>query len=100
MDVFDNIKGYDDYASGAEVLRETGMEAAGTAFVDINTWGSPQQILEKLESRKNALGDFDLTVQISYGGMSLENAEKSMKLFAEKVLPEIQSWARVGEKAA
>ena len=98
--VFDNIKGYDDYASGAEVLRETGMEAAGNAFVDINTWGSPQQILEKLESRKNALGDFDLTVQISYGGMSLENAEKSMKLFAEKVLPEIQSWARVGDKAA
>ena len=46
------------------------------------------------------LGDFDLTVQISYGGMSLENAEKSMKLFAEKVLPEIQSWARVGDKAA
>ena len=98
--VFDNVKGYDDYASGAEVLRETGMEAAGDAFVDVNTWGTPQQILEKLESRKRALGDFDLTVQISYGGMTLENAEKSMRLFAEKVLPEVQSWARVGEKAA
>jgi hypothetical protein len=96
--VFDGVKGYDDYASGAEVLRETGMEAAGEAFVDVNTWGTPQQILEKLESRKQALGDFDLTVQISYGGMTLENAEKSMRLFADKVLPELQSWARVGEK--
>ena len=84
--VFDGVKGYDDYASGAEVLRETGMEAAGEAFVDINTWGTPQQILEKLESRRNILGDFDLTVQISYGGM---------RFFAERVLPELQSWSRV-----
>jgi hypothetical protein len=93
--VFDGVKGYDDYASGAEVLRETGMEAAGEAFVDINTWGTPQEILEKLESRRNTLGDLDLTVQISYGGMSQENAEKSMRLFAQKVLPELQSWSRV-----
>ena len=99
-DHFDSIKGYDDYASGAEQLRETGNEAAGEAFVDINTWGTPQQILEKLESRKKALGDFDLTIQVSYGGMTLENAEKSIKLFAEKVLPEVQSWSRVGEKVA
>ena len=40
-DHFDSIKGYDDYASGAEQLRETGNEAAGEAFVDINTWGTP-----------------------------------------------------------
>ena len=99
-DHFDDIKGYDDYASGAEQLRETGKEAAGEAFVDINTWGTPQQILEKLDSRKKALGDFDLTIQVSYGGMTLENAEKSIRLFAEKVLPEVQSWSRVGEKVA
>ena len=32
--------------------------------------------------------------------MTLENAEKSIRLFAEKVLPEVQSWSRVGEKVA
>ena len=63
-------------------------------FVDINTWGTPQQILDKLEKRQQALGDFDLTVQVSYGGMSLENAESSMRLFAEKVLPEVQGWRK------
>ena len=62
--------------------------------LDINTFGNPQQILDKLEQRGTHLGDFDLTVQVSYGGMSPENAEKSMRLFAKEVLPEVQSWAR------
>ena len=45
-------------------LAETGLEDAANNFVDINTWGTPQQILEKLEARGKFLGDFDLTVQI------------------------------------
>ncbi|MBI1181006.1 MAG: LLM class flavin-dependent oxidoreductase [Alphaproteobacteria bacterium] len=93
-DHFKNMKGYGDYASNAEILRETGLSDAANAFVDINTWGTPQQILDKLEKRQQAIGDFDLTVQVSYGGMSLENAERSMRLFAEKVLPEVQGWRR------
>ncbi len=39
----------------------------------------------------NDLGDFDLTVQVSYGGLTGEAAEKNMRLFVEKVLPELQS---------
>lgn len=91
-DHFRNMKGYGDYANNAEILKDLGMEDAANAFVDINTWGTPQQILDKLEKRRQAIGDFDLTVQVSYGGMSPENAEKSIRLFAEKVLPELQSW--------
>ena len=68
------------------------MADAANAFVDINTWGTPQQILEKIEQRKRKIGDFDLTVQVSYGGLTGAQAESSMRLFAEKVLPEVQSW--------
>lgn len=89
---FRNMKGYGDYAENADILKDLGMEEAGNSFVNINTWGTPQQVLDKLEQRRRVLGDFDLTVQVSYGGMSPENAEKSMRLFAEKVLPELQSW--------
>jgi len=89
---FRNMKGYGDYADNADILKDVGLEDAGNSFVDINTWGTPTQILEKLEKRRRSLGDFDLTVQVSYGGMTPENAEKSMRLFAAKVLPELQSW--------
>lgn len=89
---FKDMKGYGDYATNAAILRDTGLEDAANGFVDINTWGTPQQILDKLEARRQALGDFDLTVQVSYGGMTGENAERSIRLFAEKVLPEVRSW--------
>ena len=76
----------------AALLRDTGMADAANAFVDINTWGTPQQIIEKMEQRRRQIGDFDLTVQVSYGGLSGEQAEKSIRLIAKEVLPEIQSW--------
>lgn len=91
-DHFRKMKGYGDYADNAELLRESGMEDAANGFVDINTYGTPQQILERLDKRRQQLGDFDLTVQVSYGGLTGEQAEKSMRLFADKVLPELRSW--------
>ena len=91
-DHFRSMKGYGDYADNAALLRDAGMADAANAFVDINTWGTPQQILEKLEQRRRFIGDYDLTVQISYGGMTGAQAEQSTRLFATKVLPELQSW--------
>lgn len=91
-DHFRQMKGYGDYADNAELLKNTGMDEAANGFVDINTWGTPQQILDKLEKRRNELGEFDLTVQVSYGGLTGADAEKNLRLFADKVLPEIQSW--------
>ena len=89
---FKRMKGYGDYATNAELLRDIGMQDAANAFTDINTWGTPKQILDKLDKRRQSLGDFDLTVQVSYGGMTLEHAEASIRLFAKEVLPEFQSW--------
>jgi alkanesulfonate monooxygenase SsuD/methylene tetrahydromethanopterin reductase-like flavin-dependent oxidoreductase (luciferase family) len=89
---FKDMKGYGDYATGAEGLRNTGLDAAAQGFVDINTYGTPQQILEKMDKRRREIGDFDLTIQVSYGGLTGEQAEKSIRLFATKVLPELQSW--------
>jgi hypothetical protein len=89
---FERMKGYGDYAQNAVGLRTTGMSEAAQGFVDINTYGTPQQILEKLAKRRQQLGGFDLTIQVSYGGLTGAQAEKSMRLFASKVLPELQSW--------
>jgi len=91
-DHFRKMKGYGDYADTAALLRDTGTADAANGFVDVNTWGTPRQILEKLELRRRLIGDFDLTVQVSYGGLTGEQAEKSTRLFAKEVLPEVQSW--------
>ena len=89
---FKNTEGYGSYGEASDVLREVGLEGAGNGFVEINTWGSPSQIIEKLEQRRELIGDFDLVVQCKYGGLPIDAAQKSMRLFGEKVLPVIQSW--------
>jgi alkanesulfonate monooxygenase SsuD/methylene tetrahydromethanopterin reductase-like flavin-dependent oxidoreductase (luciferase family) len=98
-DHFKNMKGYGDYANNAALLKDVGMEDAARMFTDINTFGTPKQILEKLEARRRVLGDFDLTVQVSYGGMTGKDAETSIKLFAKEVLPELQSWKAASRAA-
>lgn len=89
---FKKMKGYGDYAENAVGLQQTGLAEAAQGFADINTFGTPQQILEKMEKRRQSLADFDLTIQVSYGGLTGAQAEKSMRLFAKEVLPELQSW--------
>ena len=43
-------------------------------------------------ARRELLGDFELNLISHYGGMAVEEAERSMRLFAETVLPEIRTW--------
>jgi len=81
-----------DYATNAISLNDAGMDAAGNALVDINTWGTPAQILDKLEARRRQLGECAPIVQVSYGGLTGAQSEKSLRRFAEKLLPELHSW--------
>jgi hypothetical protein len=68
------------------------MEPALNTYLSIQTWGTPQQILDKLEARTRLLGGFETLVIARYGGMSFEDAEGSLRLFAQRVLPEVHSW--------
>ena len=66
---FGKAKGYEAYANAAEMLRQAGQEAATDAFVDAQSWGTPQQILDKLERRRATIGDFELNVVASFAGL-------------------------------
>jgi alkanesulfonate monooxygenase SsuD/methylene tetrahydromethanopterin reductase-like flavin-dependent oxidoreductase (luciferase family) len=89
---FRETKGYDLYANAADAFRAVGMEPALNTYLGIQTWGTPLQILEKLEARKRLLGGFETLVIVRYGGMGFEDAEKSVRLFASRVLPEVHAW--------
>jgi alkanesulfonate monooxygenase SsuD/methylene tetrahydromethanopterin reductase-like flavin-dependent oxidoreductase (luciferase family) len=89
---FGKTKGYELYANAADAFRAAGMEPAMNVYISIQTWGTPLQILERLEARKRLLGGFEMLVLARYGGMSLADAEGSLRLFASKVLPEVQAW--------
>jgi alkanesulfonate monooxygenase SsuD/methylene tetrahydromethanopterin reductase-like flavin-dependent oxidoreductase (luciferase family) len=91
-DHFAKTKGYEAYANAAALLKQAGQEAATDAFVDAQSWGTPQQILDKLERRRKALGDFELNIVTSFAGMPFDQVESSLRLFAKEVMPEIRTW--------
>jgi alkanesulfonate monooxygenase SsuD/methylene tetrahydromethanopterin reductase-like flavin-dependent oxidoreductase (luciferase family) len=91
-DHFKQAKGYEYYASAADLFKQVGLEPAARGYCAVNTYGTPEQILEKLRWRRGLIGDFELSMISNYGGMALEEAEASLRLFAREVLPELQRW--------
>ncbi len=83
---------YASYAEIAEALRKTDQQAVIDAYIECNLWGDPARIIEKLRERRALIGPFDLAVSPGYAGMPYDDAEASMKLFADKVMPEIKGW--------
>jgi alkanesulfonate monooxygenase SsuD/methylene tetrahydromethanopterin reductase-like flavin-dependent oxidoreductase (luciferase family) len=89
---FQNTKGYEFYGNAREALAAVGAETSAQVYCGIQTWGTPDQIVEKLRQRRALLGDYDLSLIVHYGGMPAEVAEESVRLFAAEVLPELRRW--------
>jgi alkanesulfonate monooxygenase SsuD/methylene tetrahydromethanopterin reductase-like flavin-dependent oxidoreductase (luciferase family) len=89
---FQHTKGYEYYKSAGELFRQVGLENAARGYCAVQTWGTPEQILAKLRRRRELLGEFELNLIVHYGGMPLEEAERSLRLFAAEVLPELHRW--------
>jgi alkanesulfonate monooxygenase SsuD/methylene tetrahydromethanopterin reductase-like flavin-dependent oxidoreductase (luciferase family) len=63
-------------------------------FINAQCWGTPEQIIAKIEARFRATGGCRLAFAFSYGAMPYDKAEKSMRLMSKKVLPEVASLER------
>ena len=88
------MKGYEAYAGAVDILKAAGKEQSLEDYVNVQAYGTPQQILDKLEKRREVVGDFEWSVMMSYAGMPHEEVEKSMRLFGKEVLPEVKKLGR------
>lgn len=90
---FAGIKGHERYAANAEYFRSIGLEKAADDYAATALWGSPERILGQIEAIRDVLGDFELTLAPSFGGMPYDEARASLELFAREVLPKARSLA-------
>lgn len=86
-DHFKDTRGYESYDQMASMFKEAGMETAAEAYVQANTYGTPDTILEKLEANLELGGDYDLSTIFSIGGRPYDQVEQMMRMFSEKVVP-------------
>jgi len=91
-DHFTNTEGYAAYAKAAEILRRVGESGFLEMFMGATCWGTPDQVIAKLEARRELIGSFEYTASFRYGGIPYDEARASMTLFADEVLPVIKTW--------
>ncbi|MFV0373333.1 LLM class flavin-dependent oxidoreductase [Microbacterium sp.] len=84
---FANTKGYERYADNAALIRDKGVSQAGKDYADAALYGTPQMILDKLVWIQEQMGQFELVLQPSFGGMDHDTARRSVELFATEVMP-------------
>jgi alkanesulfonate monooxygenase SsuD/methylene tetrahydromethanopterin reductase-like flavin-dependent oxidoreductase (luciferase family) len=87
---FEGIHGYEEYLKRQSA--DTGAIAASAALRRaIQPVGTPDEIIEKIKTVQQAISLEMCVLHVFYGGMPRAKAEKSLRLFAEKVLPHVQA---------
>jgi alkanesulfonate monooxygenase SsuD/methylene tetrahydromethanopterin reductase-like flavin-dependent oxidoreductase (luciferase family) len=84
-------KGYQSYAQQSSALKAMGKDAACQAYVDVQCCGTPEQIVERLQRRREVLGPYELNVCARFGGLNIQQATSSLRLFAEQVIPHLET---------
>lgn len=81
--------GYDYYAKMSEMRTQYDPAVLKELFVRSQVWGTPEQCIEKLRAIQRTTSASEFIGVFKYGAMPLAEAERSMRLFAEAVLPAI-----------
>jgi alkanesulfonate monooxygenase SsuD/methylene tetrahydromethanopterin reductase-like flavin-dependent oxidoreductase (luciferase family) len=87
---FDGIHGYEEYLERQTADIGT-ADASFEARRGTQPIGTPDEIIARIKTLQESLSLEKIVVHMFYGGMPRDKAEKSLRLFAEKVLPAVQA---------
>jgi alkanesulfonate monooxygenase SsuD/methylene tetrahydromethanopterin reductase-like flavin-dependent oxidoreductase (luciferase family) len=90
-DHFKQAKGYEAYGNAVDLLRDIGLDKMCEMYLDVQAWGTPDEVVDKLRARRELIGDFDLNCCFRFAGMPIDAAERSMRTFAEQVIPALRA---------
>jgi alkanesulfonate monooxygenase SsuD/methylene tetrahydromethanopterin reductase-like flavin-dependent oxidoreductase (luciferase family) len=90
---FANVKGYEDYSAKGSDFGSGTVEDAKTTltkkFINDGIVGTPQQCAEKLVAHTELINPSEFVTLTCVGSMPPALAAKSMRLYAEEVLPRL-----------
>jgi alkanesulfonate monooxygenase SsuD/methylene tetrahydromethanopterin reductase-like flavin-dependent oxidoreductase (luciferase family) len=89
---FGTHKSYEFYSHVGKYIAKHGMDGAAKDFANLMPFGTPAQVIEKLQFMRETINMDGIMCNFSYAGMPWAEAERSMKCFAEKVMPEVKKW--------
>lgn len=84
---FKNTKGYEQYAKLSNAITDQELLAEKSARPQ--AYGTPDQVFEKLKEIQSKTSAEEFVLNVRFGAMPAEQAERSMRLFAKEVLPRL-----------
>ena len=88
-------KGYEFYENIHKHIESRSEDGAASDFVQLMPFGTPEQVIEKIAKIQETIGARGVMTHFAFGGMDYDEANRNMKLFADKVMPELQ---RIGDQ--
>ena len=85
-----HTKGYEYYGRMSEIAAEHGTDALSEFFLSLQVWGTPEQCYAKVADVRERVGCDTFVACFRYAGMPVDEAERSMRLFASEVMPELR----------
>lgn len=86
---FKNAKGYEYHAAMAQAAKAAG--GFTDVFAETQVMGTPDHCIEVLRAIRRTIDASEFVGVFNYGGMPIDEAQRSLRLFASKVLPVIQA---------
>jgi alkanesulfonate monooxygenase SsuD/methylene tetrahydromethanopterin reductase-like flavin-dependent oxidoreductase (luciferase family) len=86
---FRGAKGYEFHARMADATKKS-TSSFREMFTKTQVYGTPEQCVATLREIASTMNAAEFVGTFKFGGMPLEVAQRSMKLFATEVLPHIQ----------
>jgi alkanesulfonate monooxygenase SsuD/methylene tetrahydromethanopterin reductase-like flavin-dependent oxidoreductase (luciferase family) len=84
--------GYEFHGQMYDRLNEPGgLEKMTEFYIGLQPFGTPEQVYDKVKAFCDLVGADGYTGVFRFGGMPPEEAERSMRLFAAEVMPELQA---------
>ena len=88
-----NYGGYDKIVADVRAQTPETLIEGKVAFV-----GTPSEVIEQVRFTGETFGEIEPSMQINFGGMSTEEARRTLELFAREVMPALAAGAPGGER--
>jgi alkanesulfonate monooxygenase SsuD/methylene tetrahydromethanopterin reductase-like flavin-dependent oxidoreductase (luciferase family) len=92
VDRYKKIGGYDFYIGLGDEINRQDVEEGRRKIIQNNLWGTPDQVIQKIEALHQASTASEIGATFRFGSMSYAKAERNIKLFGEKVLPVVHGF--------
>jgi alkanesulfonate monooxygenase SsuD/methylene tetrahydromethanopterin reductase-like flavin-dependent oxidoreductase (luciferase family) len=89
---FGRQKGYEDYRKGSQFgdgTAEDAMNSLTTKLVRDAIWGTPEQCVEKIVNIYERVNPSQFVALLGLGSMPSWDIERSLRLYADKVMPHV-----------